>query len=808
MGRPRPRREDALGKERASRTKRAGRWIGLGVALAVAVVVLVGVAIRLLPGGEVIAPSGHVLGRLPSGVGPNDLSVLLITLDTTRADRIGAYGFADIETPHLDRLAAEGVLFEQAQAVAPLTLPAHSSIFTGEYPPAHGVRDNGGFYLDDEHVVLAEILRDEGLRTGGFVGAFVLDAKWGIAQGFDHYFDDFELGDTVRMALNEIERPAGEVTDAALAWLDEAPEARFFSWVHYYDPHSPYEPPEPFAERYRNRPYVGEIAYVDSQVGRLLGWLDENGRARDTVVIVIGDHGESLGEHGESGHGFFIYEGATRVPFIVRAPYDTMQGHRVAEVVRAVDVSPTVFDLLAVEAGQEDRDASFQGASIVRLLTGSTGPRLPAYAEAVYPRYHYGWSDLASLRVENMKFVAAPRPELYDLAADPGEVNNLYSARPDEADRLASMLQALESRWTDRALPPQIDEIDPDTRARLAALGYLASFAGGSSAEPVDRASLADPKDRIHLFNLMQAAHEASLKRNRPAAVEALERVLIEDPSVIDAWVRLGDEQLRDNDTAAAIESYRRAIELKPDYAHAVINLANAYRRAGAEEEAVLGYQEFLRLDPRNAMIHYELARMLVDRGDLDGGERHLKEAAALSPEMGAAVVSQGAVALLRADPVNAQRLFEEALTIQPDVRLAHFNLALLAEERGDPRAAVDFYRRELDYHPQSYRVQFNLGRLLDGLGDRHGAAEALEQSIEINPEFAIGHFFLAKSLVDRNEQLDRAMELARTGLKLDPGSDMAPMGHYLLADIYTRLGQPAEAQRELAAARALERSG
>ncbi len=788
--------------------KRAGRWIGLGVALAVAVVVLVGVAIRLLPGGEVMAPSGHVLGRLPSGVGPNDLSVLLITLDTTRADRIGAYGFADIETPHLDRLAAEGVLFEQAQAVAPLTLPAHSSIFTGEYPPAHGVRDNGGFYLGDEHVVLAEILRDEGLRTGGFVGAFVLDAKWGIAQGFDHYFDDFELGDTVRMALNEIERPAGEVTDAALAWLDEAPGARFFSWVHYYDPHSPYEPPEPFAERYRNRPYVGEIAYVDSEVGRLLAWLDENGRARDTVVIVMGDHGESLGEHGESGHGFFIYEGATRVPFIVRAPYDTMRGHRVAEVVRAVDVSPTVFDLLAVEAGQEDRDASFQGASIVRLLTGSTGPRLPAYAEAVYPRYHYGWSDLASLRVENMKYVAAPRPELYDLAADPGEVNNLYSARPDEADRLASMLQALESRWTDRALPPQIDEIDPDTRARLAALGYLASFAGGSSAEPVDRASLADPKDRIHLFNLMQAAHEASLKRNRPAAVEALERVLIEDPSVIDAWVRLGDEQLRDNDTAAAIESYRRAIELKPDYAHAVINLANAYRRAGAEEEAILGYQEFLRLDPRNAMIHYELARMLVDHGDLEGAEGHLREAAALSPEMGAAVVSQGAVALLRSDPVSAQRLFEEALTIQPDVRLAHFNLALLAEERGDPRAAADFYRRELDYHPQSYRVQFNLGRLLDGLGDRYGAAEALEQSIEINPEFAFGHFFLAKSLVDRNEQLDRAMELARTGLELDPGSDMAPMGHYLLADIYTRLGQPAEAQRELASARALERSG
>ena len=782
------------------------RWFA-PIAVAAAIVALALLTIRLLPDREIKAPSGHSLGRLPDGVAAGDLSLLLITLDTTRADRIGAYGFDDIETPHLDRLAAEGILFEQAQAVAPLTLPAHSSIFTGEFPPAHGVRDNGGFYLADEHVVLAEILRDEGLRTGGFVGAFVLDAKWGISQGFDHYFDDFELGDTVRLALNEIERPADEVTDAALAWLGEAPDARFFSWVHYYDPHSPYEPPEPFAERYRNRPYVGEIAYVDSQIGRLLAWLDDNDRTRDTVVLVIGDHGESLGEHGESGHGFFVYEGATRVPFILRAPYDTMRGRRVADVVRAVDVSPTVLDLLAVDAGQAERDSSFQGASLVRLLTGASGSRLPAYAEAVYPRYHYGWSDLASLRLENMKYVAAPRPELYDLAADPGEQNNLYSDRPDEVDRMATILRALESRWADAALPAPVQEIDPDTRARLAALGYLASFGGGDAA-PVDRSTLGDPKDKIHLFNLMRIAREASLQGNRDAAVEALERVLAEDPAVIDAWVRLGDEQIRTDRTEAAIGSYRKALELKPDYAHAVINLANAYRQAGADEEAILGYQEFLRLDPRNAMIHYELARMLVDHGELNGADQHLKEAATLSPDMGAAWVGQGAVALLRSDLATAKRLFDEALAIQPDVRLAHYNLALLAEQRGDGRAAVDFYRKELDYHPQSYRVQFNLGKLLEGLGDRYGAHEALSKSIEINPDFAVGHFFLAKSLIDRNEQLDRAMELARTGLELDPGADMAPMGHYLLADIFTRLGRPQDAQRELASARALEREG
>jgi len=306
----------------------------------------------------VTSPSGHPLGRLPGGVAPDDLSVLLITLDTTRADRIGAYGYRQIETPNLDRLAREGVLFEQAPASAPLTLPAHASMFTGKYPPAHGVRDNGGFYLADEQVVLAEIVQAEGLRTGGFVGSFVLDAKWGVAQGFDHYFDDFELGDTVRLALNEIERPADEVTDAALAWLDEAPASRFFAWVHYYDPHSPYEPPDPWAERYRDRPYVGEIAWMDSQIGRLLSWLDGNDRTGNTVVLAIGDHGESLGEHGESGHGFFVYDAAIRVPFLLRAPYDTMRGRRIKDVVRAVDVAPTVLDLLGLDPERLGTDSA------------------------------------------------------------------------------------------------------------------------------------------------------------------------------------------------------------------------------------------------------------------------------------------------------------------------------------------------------------------------------------------------------------------------------------------------------------------
>ena len=732
---------------------------------------------------------------------PNDLSLLVITLDTTRADRIGAYGFADIETPNLDRLAREGVLFEQAESVAPLTLPAHSSIFTGQFPPTHGVRDNGGFYLGEDRVVMAELLRDAGLRTGGFVASFVLDSKWGISQGFDHYFDDFDLKKSTGRSLNEVERPADEVADAALAWLDEAPQARFFSWVHFYDPHSPYKPPEPWASRYPNRPYVGEIAFVDSQVGRLLDWLDRNDRVRDTVVIVMGDHGESLGEHGESGHGFFVYEGATRVPFIVRTPLDSTRGRRIQTPVRAVDVLPTALELLGVET-----TAPNDGSSLVPLLNGSMQTMdLACYSEAVYPRYHFGWSDLAAMRVGTMKYISAPRPELYDLAADPNEERNLYREGSELVESLKSRLSELESDWDDVSPSERIEEIDPDTRARLAALGYLGNFVADTD-ETVEGVSLADPKDKIHLYNLMRRAREASLNDNdSEAAIKALEEVLEEDPSVIDAWVSLGNEQRRVHRVDDSIRSYKKALSLKADSELAVINLAHAYRMAGKDEEAILGFEQFLKLDPRNEQIHYELAQMLIDGGQLDAADSHLQESIRLAPEMAAAQNARGVVALNRQDLQSAEALINGALTTKPDLRLAHFNLALIAENRRDARSAEMYYRKELELYPESYKAAFNLGRLLGAIGDRSGQIESFEQALEINPEFAEGHFFLAKAFLDSNENLNKATELAQKGLSLGPTSAMAPMGHYLLADIYTRMGRAGEAAQEVARARSLE---
>ena len=290
--------------------------------------------------------SGTVLGRLPAGVRASDLNLLIVTLDTTRADRIGAYGYAGVQTPNLDRLAREGVLFEQAASSAPLTLPAHSSLFTSKFPPEHGVRDNGGFFLAPRETTLATVLKGHGYRTGAFVGAYVLDAKWGINQGFDTYFDDFDLSKYKAISLGAIQRPGNEVIDHGLQWLDRIgakPPGRFFAWMHLYDPHAPYEPPEPYRSMYPDRPYIGEIAFADAQVGRVLSYLETHALLDRTIVVVMGDHGESLGDHGEATHGFFVYESVAHVPLIIRAPFSaTLGGRRVADVVRSVDVMPTV----------------------------------------------------------------------------------------------------------------------------------------------------------------------------------------------------------------------------------------------------------------------------------------------------------------------------------------------------------------------------------------------------------------------------------------------------------------------------------
>ena len=749
---------------------------------------------------SVTSVSGEPLGHLPAGVRPGDLNLLLITLDTTRADRIHAYGFDGIETPNLDRLAREGVLFENAVAPAPLTLPAHSSIFTGAFPPAHGVRDNGGFFLDDKETTLAERLEAKGFTTGGFVGAYVLDHKWGIAQGFQTYFDDFDLSKYQSLSLGSVDRPGNEVADKALSWLDKVGRSRFFGWVHFYDAHSPYTPPEPFKSRYSGHPYIGEIAFVDSQVGRLLAYLDEHDLARNTIVVVMGDHGESLGEHGESTHGFFVYQSTMHVPLLIRAPFDTMAGRRVADTVRSIDILPTALELLGVSTADK-----LEGASVVSLMTGAKKELgLAAYSEAIYPRFHFGWSDLRAITAGRYKYVAAPRPELYDLQQDPGESRNIYPERQALGDRLNQELTALEARMSPSGSAPKTAvEVDPEARERLAALGYVGTFV--TTAAP-DRGGLADPKDKIQLFNLMTQAREvARHDKDSDEGLHALQRVVDEDPQVIDAWFMMGNEYYRRHDYTKAIDRYKRALALKPDYDLVVINMANAYRALGRDQEAMVGYRRFMELDPKNAQIRYEAAQILIDNGKLDEAQTELSHALQLEPKLAAARNALGVLALRRGDVAGAEKEIREAIAEKPDVRLAHFNLALLAEQRGEMPRAIAEYTREIELHANSYKAAFNLGRVYGLVGDRSGQIDAYKKAIEINPSFGEGHLFLAKVYLDAGQNLDEAVRLARRGLELAPESEYAPLGHYIVADVYSRQGRSADAEREAARGRALE---
>lgn len=765
------------------------------VGLAGAALVCAGLAWWLWP-RAVISRTGIDLGPLARGLRAGDLNILFVTLDTTRADRLGCYGNPDAGTPNVDRLAADGTLFETAVAAVPLTLPAHSTIFTGVLPPVHGVRDNGGYVLDASRTTLAEMLRNGGWRTGAFVGAYVLDGKWGLDQGFERYFDDFSISKYKTLSLGSVARRAEEVVDAALPWLDAHRAERFFGWLHFYDPHSPYDPPEPFKSRFARRPYQGEIAYADFQLGRVLDWLRTQELIDRTIIVVMGDHGESLTEHGEGTHGLFVYDATVRAPLVIRAPFDRARGRRIKAVARSEDVLPTVLDLLGL-----DPPADVQGRSLVPLMTGDAPDLdLEAYSESLYARNHFGWSELRALRVGRFKYIDAPRPELYDLERDPDETTNVYAERRALAERMASQLARLGHERDQGEAQP--GAVDPETRERLAALGYIGTFV---HAAPKPGERLPDPKDKIDIFNLMVAAQEGGANEPGGAKIARLQQVVEQDPDIIDAWVMLGNEYVRQSQVPEAIRHYQRALALKPDYDLATINLANAYRRIGDDQAAVLGYEQYLKKDPRNAYVRYQLGEVYFDLNQLDRAEPAFRAALELDERVASARNALGVVAFKRGDLATAEREIRAALAQQSDVRLAHFNLALIAEARGDLQAAIRDYEAEVDLHPTSYKAAFNLGRVYEQLGRIAEQEQAFKQALVMNPAFAEGYVYLAKLYLDQGARLEEAIELAKQGLALAPRSEYAPLGHYVLADIYSRLGRADEAEEEAAHGRALE---
>ena len=743
------------------------------------------------------------LGGLPRGVEPGELNVLLVTLDTTRADRVGVFARAlgrdAPATPRLDALAARGTRFDRAISVTPLTLPAHSTILTGLLPGAHGVRDNGGYRLDEARKTLAEAFAASGRRTGGFVSAYVLDHKWGIAQGFERFLDDFDLSNAKDLSLGEIQRPGDETVAAAIEWLDGIGEQSFFAWVHLYDPHTPYAPPEPYLSRYAGDPYDGEIAWTDELVGRLLDYLDRSGKASRTLVLVSGDHGESLGEHGEADHGFFVYEATTHVPMILAGPYAGLAGKVVTAPVGQADIAPTLLELAGVAGGLEPG----QGRSFLPLLEGRTDPPGSpprGYSESFLPRLHFGWSELRSVHTERWQFVEAPRAELYDLAADPREMVSRVEQERRTLRELRDGLAAVEAAVEPLASGSAPVEEDEETLRALAALGYV----GGQSVDPGKSfRDLPDPKDRLAVYGRIGRARALAKSEEPARAVPLLEEILAEAPEVVDAWFTLGNVYFRLREWEQAEAQYRKTLELRPDHDWATIGLADTFVARGRIDEAVLGYRRYLATDPENAQIRYRLAQVLLDAGRDEEAVAAFRETLATEPKTARAEVGLAIAAFRAKDFAASEAALERALAIDAGAKWAHYNRALLLEEAGRPVEAAGEYRRELELHPEATRALFNLGRLLDRSGDAAGALAAFRRATDADDAFTIARFFLARALLASGD-LDGAEREARAALEREPEGPFSPLGHFVLADVLNRRGRPAEAEREARAGREL----
>jgi choline-sulfatase len=635
-------------------------------------------------------------GRLlPARTPPN---ILLITLDTTRADRLGAYGYQLARTPRLDRLAREGVLFERALAAAPITLPAHASLLTGAYPFAHGVRNNGNFSLRDTVPTIATTLHDAGYRTAAFVSAFVLDRRYGLARGFDEYDDRVPL-----------ERRGDRTAAAAVEWLNAhaSEPAPFFVWLHLYDAHDPYDPPPPFRDAFAGRLYDGEIAFDDEVIGSVLDRLDRAGRLSATIVAVIGDHGESLGEHGEDTHAVFVYEATLRVPMILAWPGRLPAGRRVPSLVRGIDLAPTLLDL-----ADEPPLAGAHGRTLMPLVRGTPGDAASAYAESYFPLLYMNWAPLRSIQDDRWKFIDAPTPELYDLQRDPRERANLAQREPARAAALRRALDAL-TGGEPGAMSRRT--IDGETAAKLAALGYVGSAASGVT--PASGVGRPDPKRVIGVFNRLRQANAAAQEGRFAEAAAIARDTLRQDPRNAFATIVLANAERDQGRYREAIAGYRAYLDLVPESADAHHSIAICYARLGDAGRALNEDEAALAIDPRSGDARMLRGGLLAGRGRIDEALRELRAAVEINPENAAFRVGLARVLVRKGQLDAAEEELRRALQLQPQSADAYAAAGGLLVARGRPERAVAEFERALALRPDADDIRLDLARALERAG-------------------------------------------------------------------------------------------
>jgi arylsulfatase A-like enzyme/Flp pilus assembly protein TadD len=631
--------------------------------------------------------------------------VILISIDTLRSDHLPAYGYRGVATPNIDAFRADAVLFERAYSHSPLTLPSHATILTGALPSEHGVRDNVGFRMKTIERLPSQ-LKKRGYTTAAAVSAYVLRAATGISEGFDTYDDEIDRG-THDQSLGGVQRPGAKTIGIAQQWIAaQADTAPFFYFLHLYEPHAPYDAPEPFRSRYASA-YDAEIAQSDALLGGFFAFLRERGLYDRALIVVLSDHGEGLGDHGEDEHGIFLYREALQVPLLVKLPARARAGERVAKPVGLQDVTPMILRAL-----DDPR------------TIGDVKPR-PIYSETWYPRFHFGWSDLHSLIDGEEHFIDAPRDELYDLRTDPAEKQNLVA---DRRRRVAALRTAIAPLVRVAEAP---SNVDPEEAQKLAALGYIGSGTMTRSGP------LPDPKDRTGTFRELREAFRLQRDGRDAEALAKFDRILEQDPDMIDAWDVRSKLLFRMGRTAESIASAKEALRRSPSSTHLAIDLANALLIAGELEDAQRHAELALKTDPSRA--HEILARIALMRGDVTRAESEARQAVSAPGETNAALYTLARIEQKKSRPAEALRIADDLLA-----RLARTGgrpLRGLHALRGDALArtgnapeAERAFRNELRLFPGDPEAYRGLIVLLASQGRTDEATSAIREFAAIAP--------------------------------------------------------------------------
>jgi arylsulfatase A-like enzyme/Tfp pilus assembly protein PilF len=677
--------------------------------------------------GTVLAAVGG--WRYARASAPVNGPIIVISIDTLRADHLPAYGYKNVRTPAIDALAADGVVFERAYSHAPQTLPAHAALLSGQLPFETGVRDNVGFTIKNGERLLPQMLRDRGFSTGGIVSAYVLRKETGIAQGFD-FFDGEMPPSSPELSIGQVQRDGGDSEKIAEHWLGTIGTSRAFLFLHLYEPHKPYAPPERFAEY---EPYDGEIAYADEIVGRLVRYLKSHQLYDRSTVILLSDHGEGLGDHGEQEHGLFVYDEAIHVPLIVKQESNVGAGRRVADVVQHIDLVPTILDLVKAPG-----TSGLRGRSLKPVLEG-TGrlPELSVYSEALYARYHFGWSELTSLTDDRYRYIKAPREELYDLQRDARERTNLADDRVQARVALRGALDRVAAGARIQAPSP----IPADARDRLQALGYVGAQADVAMPPPGE--SLADPKDKHDVLERYRAAVDFAGARKWPEAIALLQQILRDEPEMADVWSQLAVFATRIDRHDQALDAYKHYIALKPEdpaaYIGAAASLLKLRKLDDAREHARLASDVAAPTDRRaRASAHEMLAKIALARHDTDAAREEAGLARDADPTLPLPIYIDARLLYDQGKYADALPLFEAAIaelkksTLQ--ITELHFYAAdTLGRLERYGEAEAEFLE-ELKYFPQNTRARAGLAMVYQATEQPEAASRVVADMTRITP--------------------------------------------------------------------------